>query len=134
MNTEAKWGPRMGMFEVRMEVGDLPTTQWIELDALVDSGASDTRVPRSILERLGIRPQERWPFRMADERQVEYDVGVAFVRIEGRAAPSTVVFGEEGSSPLLGATTLEMLRLGIDLVGQRLIPVPGVFMELRLWA
>jgi len=40
----------------------------------VDTGASDTRVPRPALERLGIQPGERWLFRLADEeRQVEHD-------------------------------------------------------------
>ena len=121
----------MGTFHVTIEVADLAGAQWVAVDALVDSGASDTKVPRPILERLAIRPQERWPFRTADERQVEYEVGAALIRVDGRVAPSSVVFGEEGSLPLLGASTLEELRLGIDLVAQRLIPVPGLVMPLR---
>jgi hypothetical protein len=34
-----------------------------------------------------------------------------------------VVFAPEGTSPLLGATALENLSLGVDPVQQRLVPV-----------
>lgn len=95
---------------------------------MVDSGASDTRVPRPVLARLGVRPEERWPFRIADGSQVEYEIGQALIRIDGRARYGVVVFGEEGSDPLLGATTLELFGLGVDPVGRRLIPVPRVLM------
>ena len=121
----------MGTFHVTIEVADLAASRWVTVDAHVDSGASHTKVPRPILESLAIRPQERWPFRTADERQVEYEIGAALIRVDGRVAPSSVVFGEQGSLPLLGASTLETLHLGIDLVGQRLIPVPGLLMPLR---
>ncbi len=36
-----------------------------------------------------------------------------------------VLFGDEGSLPLLGAYTLEGFGLAADPVGKRLIPVPG---------
>ncbi len=42
-----------------------------------------------------------------------------------------VIFGDEDSQPLLGAVTLEIFRLGVDAVSQRLIPVPGLLMGQR---
>jgi hypothetical protein len=36
------------------------------------------------------------------------------------------VFGPEEVTPLLGATTLGILHLGVDPVEQRLIPVTGL--------
>ena len=111
-----------------IEIGDPQGGRFEKVEALVDTGASHTRVPRRVLERLGVKPEERWPFRLADERQVEYDVAQTQVRINGRTRFSMVVFGPEGSEPLLGAATLEMFRLGIDPVGRRLIPVPGLLM------
>ena len=50
------------------------------------------------------------------------------MRVDGRAVIRIVVFGDEGTEPLLGADTLEGLRLGVDPVGLRLIPVPGLMM------
>lgn len=91
----------------------------------MDTGASNTLVPRSILTHLGVVPEEEWPFVMADGREVAYQVAEARIRIDGRIHTTTVVFGPEDVEPLLGVITLEEFRLGVDPVGQRLIPVPG---------
>jgi clan AA aspartic protease len=117
----------MGTFQVTIEIGDPQGARFVPISALVDSGASHTVVPRSVLERLGLKPEERWPFQLADGRQAEYDVAQTQVRINGRSRFTIVVFGDEGVS-LLGAATLEVFRLGIDPVGRRLVPVPGLLM------
>jgi clan AA aspartic protease len=116
----------VGTFSVPIQVGD-PAGQWfIGIEALVDTGASDTFLPRSVLEQLGIQPVDRFSYRLADERTVEYDVGEARIRLDGRERTTQVVFGPEGVTPLLGATTLEIFHLGVDPVERRLIPVPGL--------
>jgi hypothetical protein len=43
-----------------------------------------------------------------------------------------VIFGEPGSTVLLGAFTLEGFRLGVDAVNKRLIPTPGFLVGIRL--
>lgn len=48
----------MGVFAVPMDVGDLQGVRFERLQALVDTGASHTRMPRSVLERLGVVPYE----------------------------------------------------------------------------
>jgi predicted aspartyl protease len=83
-----------------------------------------------LLRELGIEPRERWPFRLADERQREFDVGTAQVRIDGRSVYTPVVFGDDTMEPILGATTLEELRLAVDPVGRRLVSVPGLLITL----
>ena len=120
----------MGTFTVPIEVGDLQGTRFERVEALVDSGASHTRVPRSMLERIGIQPKERVPFVIADESTLENEVGEAMVRIGGRTRLRVVVFGEEGSQSLLGADTLQGFSLGVDPVQHRLIPVTGLMMLL----
>jgi predicted aspartyl protease len=50
------------------------------------------------------------------------------VRFNGEGTPTIVVFGPEGGEALLGAYTLEGLRLAADPVTRRLIPVPGLLM------
>ena len=118
----------MGTFAASVEIGDLQGRRFQPLETLVDTGATYTRVPRTILEHLGVTPQERWPFRIADERRVEYEVGQAQVRIEGRTRYTVVVFGEPGSSGLLGAVTLEEFGLGVDPINRRLVPIPALLM------
>ncbi|MEE9277243.1 MAG: retroviral-like aspartic protease family protein [Dehalococcoidia bacterium] len=116
----------MGTFRVEIEIGDPAGERWETVEALVDTGASHTRVPRSVLERLAVEPTERWPFRLADDREVEYDVAQTQVRIDGRARFSIVVFGDDGSDALLGAATLGMFALDTDPLARRLIPASGL--------
>lgn len=120
----------MGTFEVEVEVevGDIEGRRFQRIQALVDTGSTYMRVPRNILQTLGVPPQERRPFEVADGRQVEYELGQAQVRLAGRTLVNLVMFGEEDSVPLLGAVTLELFGLGVDPVRQRLVPVVGLMM------
>ena len=120
-------GP-MGTFHVPVAIGDLQGIRFESVDALVDTGATYMRMPGSLLARLGVQPQESRPFRLADNREVNYEVGQAMVRMAGRTLFTIIIFGEEGSEPLLGAVTLEQFGLGVDPVARRLIPVPGLLM------
>jgi len=93
---------------------------------LVDTGASYTWIPRDILDRLGVQPEEHWPFVLADGREVQYPVAWTQVKLQGHTRPTIVVFGKPGSEPLLGAFTLEGFRLAADPVNHRLISVPAL--------
>ena len=118
----------MGTFHYTIEIGAPDGSIYERIDALVDTGASHTVMPASLLARLGVSSVERWPFRLTDERLVEMDIGQTQVRVDGRGVTTIVVFGDEGTEPLLGAYTLEGLRLGVDPVSRQLIPVPGLLM------
>ena len=119
----------MGTFETTIEIGDPEGGRFEPLDALVDTGSSYTWAPREFLERLGEQRVGSWEFETADGRVIERDVGRTWVRIDGQALPTLVVFGEEGSRPLLGAYALEGLRLAADPVRRRLVPVRGLALE-----
>lgn len=118
----------MGTFSVRLEVGDPQGLRYEAVEALVDTGASYSVIPASLLRRLGVVPYESAPFLLADGREVEREIGRTWVRLDGRTQITLVVFDEEGVEPLLGAYTLEGLRLAPDPVGRRLIPIPGRLM------
>ena len=120
----------MGAFRVPIEIANVQGQRFEAVDALVDTGATYTMVPRAVLQHLDVVPEERWPFTLADGRTVEYDVAQIQVRLDGRRRYTVVVFGEDGAQCLLGVVTLEELRLGVDPVNRRLIPVPGVLMAL----
>ena len=83
-------------------------------------------LPREILERLGITVVDRFAYSLADETVVEYDVGEARLRLDGRERTTQVVFGPEGITPLLGAITLQLFHLGVDPFQEKLVPVRGL--------
>ncbi|MBI2872589.1 MAG: clan AA aspartic protease [Chloroflexi bacterium] len=116
----------MGTFTVRIEVGDPAARRFVEVEALVDTGATHTALPRGMLLALGVEPIEKVAFQLADERVVEYEVGEARIRLDGRERTTVVVFGPEGATALLGATTLELFNMAVDPVRRRLVPVPGL--------
>lgn len=118
----------MGTFSVRLEVGDPQGQRYEPLEALVDTGATYSMVPASLLRRQGVVPYTLAPFVLADGRQVEREIGHTWVRVDGRTVITLVVFGEEGVEPLLGAYTMEGLRLAPDPVSRRLVPVLGRLM------
>ena len=115
----------MGTFHKQIEIGALGSSQFVQLDALVDTGASFTVVPRDVLARLGVHATESDSFILADGSQRQYDMAWVQVRIDGRIELSLCVFGESGSSALLGAFTLEAFRLGVDALNRRLVPTPA---------
>ena len=116
----------MGTFAVPIQLGSLTGGTFVNLNALVDTGATYTTLPASMLNQLGIQPEGSRRFRLADNRQIEYEVGQARLRLEGQELVVLVVFAPEDASPLLGATALEIFGLGVDPIEQRLIPLPAL--------
>ena len=116
----------VGHFRVTVEIGSRGGERFVALDALVDTGATYTWVPRDVLDAAGVVPDEERPFLLADGREVRYPVGWAQIRIGEREQPTIVVFGAPGSDPILGVVTLEEFLLAADPVHSELIPVPGM--------
>ncbi len=121
----------MGTFHQQFELAARPEGPFETLDALVDTGATYTLVPASILRRLGIRPTDSLTFIIAGGSRMQQEIGEATVRLDGRERTTLVVFGDEGATVLLGAYTLEAFSLGVDPRNRQLIPVDGYLVGLR---
>jgi clan AA aspartic protease len=91
---------------------------------LVDTGATDTFLPASVLRKLGIKPSERRAYELGDGTEQELPIGFGVVEVLGRAAGGTLVFAGEKEEPLLGVTVLESTGLWLDPRHERLIPRP----------
>ena len=115
----------MGVFRIPIEIGDFAGGRFETADALVDTGATYTMMPRSMLTRLGIAPGWRRTFALADGREREFDMAETRARLDGATVTTIVIFGEDGATPLLGAYTLEGLGLAVDPAGQRLVELTG---------
>jgi clan AA aspartic protease len=118
----------MGTFSVEIEVSNPTGDRFAWIDAVVDTGATYTSIPRSVLDALDVLPHTRDTFILADGRRVEREIGRTWIRIGGVAEMTLVVFAEAGSPALLGAYALEGLRLAADPVARRLVPVPGLLL------
>ena len=103
-----------------MWVGSLFSEAGADVEALVDTGATHSMVPGSLLQGLGIGPVETRVSRIADGSRIELQTAWARFSAEGRNAVARVSFGPEGMY-LMGATTLEDMGLAVDPVDQRLI-------------
>lgn len=95
------------------------------VDALVDTGASYSLFPRSMLERLGIVPIGQRGFEQADGSIIYRDVGRAMLRINDDEDVQRVIFGEDDAEPLIGAGTLQGFLLLVDPVAEELVPRTG---------
>ena len=114
----------MGTFNTEILIGDPQGSRYEPLEALVDTGAAYTVISASLLRRLGVAPNRRALFELADGRTREGDIGETRIRVDTQAVTTLVVFGEENVSPILGAYALEGLQLMADPVNRRLVPVP----------
>jgi clan AA aspartic protease len=92
--------------------------------ALVDTGATDTFLPASVLRELGIRPAGWRSYELADGTEQELPIGYGVIEVLGRGAGGTFVFADEKEEPLLGVTILESTGLWLDPQRERLIPRP----------
>ena len=113
----------MGIFNVTIAVANVHGHTFEEVEVTVDTACDFTTVPREMLQRLGVPVSGEAISEMADGRQVPAETGWALVRLEGREVYTPVIFAEEGEVSLLGVTTLEVARLGVDPTNRRLIPV-----------
>ena len=116
----------MGTFSVDVEIANYTGGEFRSINAPVDTGSTHTTVPTSILGRLGVAAERQRPFRLADNRVVEYATGYARIRYGGDESVVQVVFGPEEIGSCIGATTLENLGLAVDPIEQVLVPVEGL--------
>ena len=95
---------------------------------LADSGALYTIVPKEILRAIGVKPYGAETFTLADGSTTRREVGNAFLQIDGRQAPSPIIFGEKGDGSLLGIIALESLGFTINPRTGRLVSTPLLLM------
>ncbi len=115
----------LGHIDAEITVRPLPdsTKSW-KGSALVDTGATDTFLPASVLRKIGIKPSARRSYELADGSEAELPIGFGVIEILGRAAGSTLVFAGDDEEPLLGVTVLESAGFWIDPQRERLVPRP----------
>ena len=118
----------MGTFEVVIGVGNLNGGDFVTLEATVDTGATHTTLPSSLLEQLDVEPLREEVVEVADGTTQVWSTGQARLSYDGQQWVCPVNFGYE-EVYLLGATTLGIFDLMVERVDQRLVRRPPRFVQ-----
>ncbi len=90
---------------------------------MIDSGVVYSLVPSDFLKQLGIKSYKTVEFSLADGTTISRKVGDAYFEYKGVGGAASVIFGEKGDEPLLGATTLESIGLVLNPFTRVLYPM-----------
>ncbi len=112
----------MSTFTWPIRLASLDGEQSLDVDAFVDTGASMTTLPATMLQELGVEPVARQSFTIANGQRIERDIGYAVATIGDQSLITYAAFGDEDSPLLLGALTLEAFALAVDPRGETLVP------------
>jgi len=113
----------MGHVSVRARICSLDKSKCADVEALVDTGATLTAIPRSLAEMLGIQAVRRDVVETG-AGIVEVERGAAVVSVEGRETVTEVWVSDIIGRVLIGVVTLEMLGLRVDPRTGKLEPSP----------
>jgi clan AA aspartic protease len=103
--------------EERVQAGDWRPEQVrsIEIDALVDTGATMLILPADVVAQLGLREQGRRNVVYADGRQEEIPwIGGVRLTLLGREMIASALVVPAGTTALIGQIPLEELDLIVD--------------------
>lgn len=78
-------------------------------------------IPRFALERIGIKPEAKRSYELADSSEIKMDIAVVRLEFMG----GTVIFGSNDCEPILGVTALESVGIEVDPQNQRLKRLPA---------
>ena len=115
----------MGLTQLSIDVANPGSLdRWETVDCLIDSGATYSVIPATVLARVGIRVTGEQSFRLANGERTVRRKGIAAFRYGERIGGADVIFGETNDTQLLGAFTLEALGLGLDPLKRELFELP----------
>lgn len=117
----------MGKVIEKVNVTNLfDTTKSIEIEAVIDTGATMVVLPQNIVNELGLKKIREVKVKYANNKTESKSVyGVVTLEIKGRTGNFDVLAEVEGSQPLIGQVVLEILDLVVDPRTRKLIPNPA---------
>ena len=90
------------------------------VEVMVDTGSELSWLPRKELQNIGINPEGKKRFVLANKEIIERDIDYAILQAEGYATNDEIVFAEDGNMTLLGVRTIEGFSVMVDNIGHRL--------------
>jgi len=105
---------KMGLTHVVVRLFKSQSPETYEADFLVDTGCMYTMAPASALRKIGIQPTGKELYELASRERVEFEYGSAKVEFMGEVVPIRIIFGPDGSAPILGVVALETAGYIVD--------------------
>ena len=91
------------------------------IEVMVDTGSELSWLPKKELHDIGIIPEGKKRFALANKQIIERDIGYAILTAEGYVTNDEVVFAEDGDMTLLGVRTIEGFSVMVDNIGHRFV-------------
>lgn len=83
----------------------------VKVEALVDTGATFTKISREDANRAGLRASRETLVQLSTGQLVRRGLGFAEAELQGRKGIIPVAIGEDGEPPIIGYTSLEIFEL-----------------------
>jgi len=96
-----------------------PDGRVVGLEGVVDTGATFSKIPCSVANRLGLEAKYETEVELGDGRVIRRKLALADLEIQGVKRPVLVAVGEE-ERPLIGYTTLEVLGFKVNPITRKL--------------
>lgn len=117
----------MGLIHVTVAITSLGKKNGqYEAEFLVDTGATDSLAPANELHRIGVEPVGKMAYELADGTLQEYPFGLVQIAFMGEITAGRVIFGPDGTDPLLGVTALESVGITVDPANRTLKRLPAI--------
>ena len=103
----------------------LDPTKSIEVEAVIDTGATMLVLPQNLVDALGLIKIRDAKVKYANNQvQLKSVYRAVDLELKGRSGTFDVLAEAEGSQPLVGQIVLEALDLVVDPATRKLIPNP----------
>ena len=105
----------MGLIHVTVALKNLSSPNGTyEAVFLVDTGATDCLAPAVELRKIGVQPEGKMTYELADGKVQEFRFGVVRIEFMGEITAGRVIFGPDDAEPILGVTALESVGISVD--------------------
>jgi clan AA aspartic protease len=117
---------KMGLTHVAVKVSNRDSKDSFSANFLVDTGAADSMAPACELIKIGIKPNHKEPYELANGEIHRYDVAWVELSLMDETIKSRVIFGPDNAEPILGVLALEAVGLIVDPTSQKLKKLPAL--------
>lgn len=116
----------MGETIIKIKVSNLTNKKSVEIDTLVDTGATYTSILAEVLEELNVEKVRKVNIEFANGKVEERYMGDVYIEVENIKVPNQVIFAEKDDVVVLGLVTLESCGLTVDPINRKLVPLPKI--------
>ena len=116
----------MGEVKVTIKVGNAHARDFREVEAIVDTETTITRIPATLLTELGVPVERTLQSELADGSTTPVGMGRTWIRVAGQEIYTPVLFAPEGEPALLGTLSMAEAFLIVDPVSKRVVPAERI--------